>query len=179
MAPQRSLALQRTLLGAACLPLGLCLAVTGAADAQIGGLTFPQQGIVCDPQGQVCYDQQGISLGLTREYYGRRAEKDLMAQFSSQPLPQEYRLSDGSVCSVPARTCWSDGWSMRYVNQQLTNQLYGHSNTANQVLSKENGYCRLDDWGLRAYNGRCRLIRGGCQSAARARESAPRGSRGR
>lgn len=158
MPPQRSLALQRTLLGAACLPLGLCLAVPGAADAQVGGLTFPQQGIVCDPQGQICYDQQGISMGLTREYYGRRAERDLMAQFSSQPLPQEYRLSDGSVCSVPARTCWSDGWRKRMVNQQLTAQQYGRGNN-NGVISKDRGSCRLSNFGLQVYNGPCKLIR--------------------
>lgn len=143
-------------LAAALAPLCLGLCDLGAAQAQMGALTFPQKGVVCDPAGQICYDQQGISLGLTRTYYGHRAEKDLLMQFSNQPMPREYRLSDGSVCSVPARSCWSDGWSKRYRNPSLTSQLYGHNH---QVLSKENGYCRLDDWGLRAYNGRCRLIR--------------------
>ena len=112
--------------------------------------------MVCDPAGPICYDHQGISLGLTRLYYGARAERDLLSQFANQPLPREFRLSNGSVCSVIARSCWSDGWSKRYINQSLTQQLFGSSN---QVLSKENGYCRLDDWGLRVYNGRCRLIR--------------------
>lgn len=143
----------------ALVALGLSLASLPAGQAQMNSLTMPQRGVVCDGAGQVCYDQQGISLAITRTYFGPRAERDLLLQFNNRPMPQDYRLSDGSVCSVASRTCWSDGWSMRYVNQQLTNQLYGHSNTANQVLSKENGYCRLDDWGLRAYNGRCRLIR--------------------
>lgn len=140
------------------LPLALLLMGTGAAQAQTGGLTFPQQGVVCDPQGQICYDQQGISMGLTREVYGRRAERDLLAQFSNNPLPQEYRLSDGSVCSVPGRTCWSDGWRKRLVNQQLTAQLYGGPN-GNGVISKDRGFCRLTNFGIQVYNGPCRLIR--------------------
>jgi hypothetical protein len=145
-------------LRSALIPCALLLAggLVGAEAQPSSGLTFPQRGVVCDPAGPVCYDQQGISLGITREVYGARAERDLLAQFANQPMPREYRLSDGSVCSVPARSCWSDGWSKRYLNQQLTAQLYG-SNP--QVLSKENGYCRLDDWGFRVYNGRCRLIR--------------------
>jgi hypothetical protein len=149
--------LQNACSRAAWLPVGVAL-LAMPVGAQVGtsSLNFPQRGVVCDPAGQVCYDQQGISLGLTREYFGRRAEQVLQQQFSSQPMPREYRLSDGSVCSVPARTCWSDGWSKRYPSQKLTSQLYGD---ANQVLSKENGYCRLDDWGFRVYNGRCRLIR--------------------
>lgn len=146
-------------LGSAVAALGLTLVSSTASLAQMNTLTMPQQGVVCDGAGQVCYDQQGISLGLTKTYFGHRAERDLLMQFGNRPMPQEYRLSNGSVCSVPARTCWADGWSRRYVNQQLTSQLYGSANPNNQVLSKENGYCRLDDWGLRAYNGRCRLIR--------------------
>ena len=145
-----------TALGLGLSALGLTLISTTASQAQMNSLSMPQPGVVCDAAGQVCYDQQGISLGLTKSVFGHRAERDLLMQFSNRPMPQDYRLSDGSVCSVPARTCWADGWSKRYVNQQLTSQLYGSSN---QVLSKENGYCRLDDWGMRAYNGRCRLIR--------------------
>ncbi|MFM7314423.1 MAG: YcgJ family protein [Cyanobium sp.] len=140
----------------AVLPLCLGMGAVAPARAQYGTLAFPQSGVVCDPAGQICYDQQGISLGLTRTYYGQRAEKDLLMQFSNQPMPREFRLSEGSVCSVPARSCWSDGWNRRFINQPLTKQLFGSSN---QVISKENGYCRLDNWGLRIYNGRCRLIR--------------------
>ena len=151
-------------LGTILLPLCLSLAAVPAVEAQVPGrpqpqdtaLNFPERGVVCDPAGQVCYDQQGISLGLTRTIYGPRAERDLLNQFRNQPMPREWRLSDGSVCSVPARTCWSDGWNRRYTNQQLTSQLFG---SGNQVISKENGYCRLDNWGLRIYNGRCRLVR--------------------
>lgn len=138
------------------LPIALSVGCLTAAQAQSQRLQFPQPGVVCDPAGQVCYDQQGISLGITREIYGRQAEQLLLRQFSQQPMPREYRLSDGSVCSVPARRCWSDGWSQRVLNQALTAQLYG---SASQVLSKENGNCRLDDWGMRVYSGRCRLIR--------------------
>jgi hypothetical protein len=158
MAPQRHSALCRSLLGASWVPLGLALAAPSTSLAQGAGLSFPQQGIVCDPRGQICFDQQGISMGLTRQYYGRRAEKDLMAQFSSQPLPLEYRLSDGSVCSVTARTCWSDGWRKRVVNQQLTAQQYGRGNN-NGVISKDRGFCRLSNFGIQVYNGPCRLIR--------------------
>jgi len=159
-APRRDcgdrLSTARQTIAYAVAPLCLSVGVCTAAQAQFGGISLPQKGVICDPAGPICYDQQGISLGLTRTYYGNHAEKELMRQFSNQPMPREYRLSNGTVCSVPARLCWSDGWSKRSVNQQLTSQLYGPSN---QVLSKENGYCRLDDWGMRTYNGRCRLIR--------------------
>ena len=146
----------RLVLGAGLAPLGLMVLMDSGLKAQPSNITMPEKGVVCDGPGQVCYDQQGVSIALTKTYFGHRAERDLLLQFNNRPFPQEFRLSNASVCSVTARTCWSDGWSRRTTNQMLTAQLFG---SGNQVLSRENGYCRLDDWGVRAYNGRCRLIR--------------------
>ena len=62
----------------AVAPLCVSAGVWCPAQAQLqnSGLNFPQKGVICDPAGPICYDQQGISLALTRAYYGHRAEKD-------------------------------------------------------------------------------------------------------
>jgi hypothetical protein len=88
-------------------------------------LTMPQAGVVCDPAGQVCYDRMGLSLGLTREYYGAFAEQTALRNLRGQAPPRQFRLSTGAACDVDARRCWSDGWQRRSVDAGLSRQLFG------------------------------------------------------
>jgi hypothetical protein len=131
----------------------------------------PSQGVVCDQRGRVCYDRQGVSLGLTQDYFGPQAVQNLLNQFQGGPAPQDFRLSNGTACSTMARTCWSDGWSKQVVDWTLTSQLYGRSAAASMPngsssgnAERASGYCSLSRSGRQVFNGGCALkkvVKGG------------------
>ncbi|MFO7629249.1 MAG: YcgJ family protein [Prochlorococcaceae cyanobacterium] len=103
------------------------------------GLNRPQPGVVCDPAGQVCYDRMGLSLGLTREYYGTYAEQRVLSNLRGQAPPRQFRLSTGAACDLDVRRCWSDGWQRRSVDASLTRQLFGAETSSTTRLAN----CRL------------------------------------
>lgn len=126
------------------------------------GLQTPRPGVVCDPGGQLCYDQAGLSLGLTREYFGAYAEQTALRNLTGQATPRQFRLSNGSSCDAMARTCWTDGWDRRQVNGALTSQLFGSgggtggggSGNGSQIQAAQ---CRMTRWFKTLYNGGCEL----------------------
>jgi hypothetical protein len=132
------------------------------------GLQTPKSGVVCDPGGQLCYDQAGISLGLTREYFGTYAEQTALRNLAGQAPPRQFRLSNDSTCDLNARTCWSDNWNRQQVNVALSNQLFGGGNSGSgtgngtgsgtgsgsQVRAAQ---CRMTRWFKTLYNGNCEL----------------------
>lgn len=135
-----------------------------AAQGGLGGLQVPQQGIVCDPAGQVCYDQAGLSLGLTRQYYGALAEQAVLRNLNGQAAPKQFRLSQGSACDVMARTCWSDGWSRQRVDVALSNQLFGSGGGGinrpspdGTGLSSRPAQCRITRWFKLITSGPCTI----------------------
>ena len=119
------------------------------------GLHAPRAGVVCDPGGQVCYDQAGLSLGLTREYFGTYAEQTALRNLGGQAPPQQFRLSNGSACDGMARTCWSDGWSRQRVNIALSNQLYGGGGGSTGTTRQ--AQCSITRWFKTLYRGSCEL----------------------
>lgn len=145
-------------------PLGLacCLALLGAgsAEAQGAGVSSPQQGVICDGAGQVCYDAQGLSLGFTRTYFGAFAEQNALRNLSGQPVPRQFRLSNGAACDVAQRLCWSDGWAQRQVDRSLSAQLFGSSGSAgggSTNAGTATGQCRLNRVFFTVFNGPCDL----------------------
>lgn len=135
------------LLGAALL------AGPAAARDSSGSLAFPNAGVICDRVGQVCYDRQGISLGLTRATYGRKAEEQVLRELGTRPGPREFRLSTGAVCSLPRKTCWDDGWSKTRVSQRLTRHLFGTTGPS----PIKDGTCSLSKANRSNYYGPCDL----------------------
>jgi uncharacterized protein (DUF779 family) len=124
------------------------------------GLQTPRAGIVCDPgSSPVCYDQSGLSLGLTREYFGTFAEQTAIRNLGGQAPPRQFRLSNGSACDLNARTCWSDGWDRKQVNVALSNQLFGSGTGAGGASSTQTraAQCRMTRWFKSLYNGNCEL----------------------
>jgi hypothetical protein len=157
-----------------------------AAQAQVQS---PAPGVLCDPQSLrgsgVCYDSKGASEPLTLQYLGRRAEERLRAYLATNPAPPEFRLSNGIVCSVPARTCWEDGWNKQNVAQRVTGQLFGGSQpgpgpgssgdgwNASQA-ARDTGLCSLSRGGRPLFDGRCdlrQMSRGDGQTRYRVRLS--------
>lgn len=140
----------------------------GSLPAPLGGLQglqTPAQGIVCDPAGQVCYDQAGLSMGLTRQYYGALAEQTVLRNLNGQAAPKQFRLSEGSACDVLARTCWSDGWNRQRVNVALSSQLFGGGGASGAISKPSPGggtvvtsrpaNCRITRWFKVLYSGTC------------------------
>lgn len=137
-----------------------------AIPPQAGGVFSPGQGVVCDRSATTCYDNQGVSLALTRQFYGPGAERKLMATLSGRPAPQEFRLSDGSVCNVGAQLCWSDGYGKRRISRELSRDLFG--GPANRPgpgwndereVTRYSGICSLAQGGRELYDGQCALRR--------------------
>lgn len=127
--------------------------------AGLQGLQAPRAGVVCDPAGQVCYDKFGLSLGLTRQYFGAIAEQNALRNLNGQAPPRQFRLSEGSACDVTVRTCWSDGWSRTRVNAALSQQLFGvgAGSGGGQTVTGRPAGCRITRWFKVLYNGPCQL----------------------
>lgn len=140
--------------------LACCLGLLSAsqADAQGPGVSSPQQGVICDGAGQVCYDAQGLSLGLTRNYFGAFAEQNALRNLNGQPVPRQFRLSNGAACDVNQRLCWSDGWGQRQVDRSLSTQLFGNSaGGSGSNTNSATGLCRLTQGFRTVFNGQCDL----------------------
>ena len=129
------------------------------------GLQTPRAGVACDPSTKTCYDQSGLSLGLTRDYFGSYAEQTALRTLAGQMPPQQFRLSTGSSCDVTARTCWNDVWSRQQVNTALTNQLFspggigGNPSTDYQTSTTETrqAQCTVSRWFQTLVKGSCEV----------------------
>lgn len=119
-------------------------------------LLFPAAGVVCDRSAQSCYDSSGLSLGLTRQYFGAYAEQNVLRNLNGQAPPRQFRLSNGEACDVNQRLCWSDGWAQRSVDRQLSQQLFGNSGGGSNATTST-GLCRLNQGFRTLYSGACDL----------------------
>lgn len=151
-------------------------AATGGTGAAAGGITRPAAGVICDPAAELCYDSQGLSLALTREYHGVYAERKAMRQLGGQPAPKVFRLSNGTVCDAGARRCWSDGWDRRNVDERLSRHLFsqGGGQVGGQGGDQIGGLarqaqCRLSRWFTVLSSGSCEIVE---QSGSRGRKLA-------
>lgn len=153
---------------AASLQLGLGMALLSGALATAlpaRAVDFPRPGVVCDTPHQICFDSQGPSLPITRQYYGPGAANQLLANLSGRPPQLEFILSSGQVCDVRQRLCWDDGWRRRQVNVMLSRQLFGAAPmpapgpVQPTPATVGNRMCQLSQRGLPVFNGQCRLYR--------------------
>jgi hypothetical protein len=130
-----------------------------------GAADLPRAGVVCDPPQQVCYDSQGPSLELTRQYLGPRASNRLLTQLSGRPPLAEFVLSDGQLCDLRQRSCWDDGQRRRRFNPLLSRHLFGTAlpsgtrpaATASDPFLERS--CHLNQRGLVVFSGACQLSR--------------------
>jgi hypothetical protein len=125
----------------------------GGGNTTLGDLQLPVAGVLCDRREKRCYDRQGLSLALTREYYGVYAEQAALRQLGGQQPPKVFRLSNGAVCDVAAQRCWSDGWDRRTVDTTLSRQLFGQGGGA---VARQ-AQCRLTRWFKTLASGNCEI----------------------
>lgn len=89
----------------------LCLAPSLAMAAKLKGSVYsPMAGVVCDKKAKFCADEQGISLGYTKEYLGQKAESAMMARINEAGGPSNYDLtwfafSNGVDCKTKEKVC--------------------------------------------------------------------------
>ena len=130
--------------------LAACLGLPQQGHAQYDSVSSPLKGVLCDRAGQICYDRQGISLGLTRQYFGPTAERKLMGELSGRPMPREFRLSNGAVCSLQQELCWSDGFAKRQISREMSRDLFGTTTAAvnnDREVIRFSGFCTLAQGG--------------------------------
>jgi len=113
-------------------------------------------GVICDRASAICFDRQGPSIGLTKQYLGTSAAQRLTANLSGRPMPSEFSLSNGSFCSVPQATCWSSNRRDR-LNETLTRELFPNSPALGSNVTKTAGLCSLTQRGRGIYDGSCEL----------------------
>jgi len=89
----------------------LCLASPLAMAAKLKGAVYsPGPGVICDKKAQFCADDQGISLGYTKEYLGQKAEDVMMKRINDGGGSANYDLtwfafSNGVDCKTKEKVC--------------------------------------------------------------------------
>jgi len=131
------------------------------AQANSEAITFPRAGEVCDQVGQVCYDSDGPSIGITKIYFGQFAADRLMQNLSGT-RSRDFRLSSGQACSIAQRTCWDDGWQAQNKAKRLTQQLFGSvpaqpQHHSPKQVAEQTGFCSLSEAGRTLFDGPCDL----------------------
>jgi uncharacterized protein (DUF779 family) len=126
----------------------------GSNSSDVGS---PAKGVLCDAKAQLCYDRKGLSLGLTREYYGSFAEQKAIRQLNGQTPPPVFQLSTGAVCDVGAERCWSDGWNRRQVDERLSGKLFTSGSGGGSGTLARQAQCRLSRWFQVLASGICEI----------------------
>jgi hypothetical protein len=120
-------------------------------------INSPSRGVLCDRYAQRCYDNQGASISLTQRYLGNTAAQRLSAQLSGRSWPAEFQLSNGTLCSVPDRTCWTDGSWKRTTNTVITEQLFSSTSVGNVDNERQAARCSLNQQARGIYDGPCEV----------------------
>lgn len=90
----------------------------------------PTTGVMCDKKANFCVDDQGISMGLTTQYLGGKAQKKLQKSLGDGAGVSlgEYTLSNGAHCDSKEKQCYTDRYYPRSKDKQepkLTAQIFG------------------------------------------------------
>ncbi len=130
-------------------------------------ITMPAAGVVCDGTNQLCYDRNGLSLALTRTYFGQYAERIAQQNFGSRLPLQRFELSNGVICQTDRQSCWRLENGQRVQAGRISNQLFAQVPTPFPSPSPypqpapspsgATGLCRLMRGGEQLFNGICAL----------------------
>ncbi|QLG89057.1 hypothetical protein HQ393_12860 [Chitinibacter bivalviorum] len=91
------------------------------------GLDY-KPGAICDKKAGFCADMQGVSVALTKEYLGAKAEQKLMDRINKVGAadfdPTWFTMSGGLTCKTKEKTCWSSRYGDK-VDAKATKTLFG------------------------------------------------------
>jgi len=130
-------------------------------------ITMPAAGVVCDGTNQLCYDRNGLSLALTRTYFGQYAERIAKQNFGLRLPQHRFELSNGVICQTVQQSCWRVKHGQRVQAGRIRNQLFAQGPTPFPSPSPypqpapspsgATGLCRLMRGGEQLFNGSCAL----------------------
>ena len=102
----------------------------------------PSRGVICDRKAGFCTDSYGISLGLTKEYLGSRAEKKWSNILNDNSFDStSFTLSNGLSCSTKQKICKKSKWD-DYADPHWTRVLFG-SSTVDRPNNKNSEAIRI------------------------------------
>ena len=90
-----------------------------------GKVYSPAQGVICDAKSGFCSDDEGISLGMTKEYLGEKAAKKWEKILSDKDFdPTYYSMSNGLYCDTHKKICKKSKWDDN-ADKHWTHILFG------------------------------------------------------
>jgi len=98
------------------------------AKTQKAAVYSPEHGIICDKKAGFCVDSEGISMGFTEIYLGKKAVKKFMkmtAGIEDMNL-KSYTLSNGLSCDSKKRICKKSKWDEK-ADEHWTKILFAKS----------------------------------------------------
>jgi len=91
-----------------------------------GKVYSPEQGIICDKKAGFCVDSEGISMGFTEEYLGKKAVNKFMKMTKGMDMDMSsYTLSNGLSCDSKKHICKKSKWDDK-ADKHWTKVLFGH-----------------------------------------------------
>lgn len=99
----RTTLMRKLILGFSMILMATSVYAANAGKTIKGSVTAPMAGVICDKKANFCADSSGISVALTKEYLGAKAEKKLMDMGSFDT--SEFVLSNGVRCDTKAEKC--------------------------------------------------------------------------
>jgi len=103
--------------------LTLFISITSLLSAS--NVFSPDRGVICDKKAGFCTDSYGISLGLTKEYIGSKAEAKWTKILSSNDFDSTaFTLSNGLSCDTKQKICKKSKWD-DHADPHWTKILFG------------------------------------------------------
>lgn len=105
---------------AAMLALGAISTGAFAGQVEYGhGVFSPEQGVVCDREGNFCADGTGISASWTDQYMGSEAAHNL-GEYDTT----EFVLHNGVMCTVETQSCATHG-KVNKASKKIQKMIFG------------------------------------------------------
>jgi len=86
----------------------------------------PDRGVICDKKSGFCVDSYGISLGMTKEYLGSRAERKWTKILNGGIDTKHFTFSNGLSCDTQQKICKKSKWDDN-ADSHWTRVLFGSS----------------------------------------------------
>jgi len=87
----------------------------------------PAQGVICDKKAGFCSDSYGISIGMTKEYLGKKNADTWSKRVSSNGFDsQSFTMSNGVSCDTRKKVCKKSKWD-KNADAHWTRILFGKS----------------------------------------------------
>jgi hypothetical protein len=110
------------------LGVGLLTQQVQAADQKLGGQIYsPKLNVICDKKTKICVDDMGVSVAITKLYFGDKAEAQLMKNIGDIQTfdASTITMSNGLTCKAKEKKCFTGKWSDK-VDQKATKILYAN-----------------------------------------------------